>query len=165
MDQTADRAGTGCPVEEYLALRRHKWWRHEAQRPADAVMGRGWTLNPADEEAEVPVSALVVEMSDQEAWYWGFRAPDSLPTSMRWRVTVPYTLPAGHRGRTAVRVLLTVGDRAELVTPLHPPGAPLDVPVERIVREADVPVAELPGRWLSVDLLGGADARGFRALP
>jgi hypothetical protein len=26
-----------------------------------------WTINPTDEETEVPVSALVGEMSDQEA--------------------------------------------------------------------------------------------------
>jgi hypothetical protein len=63
-----------------------------------------------------------------------------------------------------VRVLFTMGNRAELMTPLHPETAPLDVPVERIVTDTDVPAEELPGMWLSVALLGGADAQGFRAL-
>ncbi|WP_047870171.1 hypothetical protein [Nocardiopsis sp. RV163] len=165
MDETVGGAERGGMIEDYLALRRHRWWQREARRPQDAVMGRDWSIAPADEETGVvPVSSLVVEMSDQEAWYWGFRAPDSLPTNMRWRVTVPYSLPEGHRGRTAVQVLLTMGGRAELVTPLHPATAPLDVPVERIVTDTDVPAEELPGMWLSVALLGGADARGFRAL-
>lgn len=164
MGRTVGRTNAGALIEDYLAVRRHKWWQCEARRPQGAVMGREWTIAPADEETVVPVSALVVEMSDQEAWYWGFRAPDSLPANVRWKVTVPYTLPEGHQGRTAVQVLLTMGNRAELVTPLHPATAPLDVPVERIVTDTDVPAEELPGMWLSVALLGGADAQGFRAL-
>jgi hypothetical protein len=51
--------------------------------------------------------------------------------------------------RIQVQVLLLTGDYAELVTPWHTAQAPLRLPAAGIARDADLPVDELPGRWLT----------------